>query len=339
MKLFFYIAYSFFFLLWPLTSFGQSTYEIVKQRGWLSCGVQDDLPGFGERSTTGVWDGLEADLCRAVAAASLGDAKKVQFKAVPASLEKFSGLYGGEIDLLLGNTSWTLIKNTSLEIDFPVVNFFDGQGFLLRRNIGIESLTQFSNISICVESGGMNSINLQSYFKEKGLKVNIKKYEEAKIALREYVNNKCSVYTSNISQLAGVYSKLADKEDHVILPELISKEPQSPAIRQGDPKWSNIVRWSIYALLTAEELGITSSNLDESLRSRDPNIRLFLGLEGDLGKSLGLSSDWALQIVKQVGNYQEIYDRNLGEKSNIKMIRGVNKLWKYGGLQYPMPMR
>jgi general L-amino acid transport system substrate-binding protein len=314
------------------------TLDDVKKRGFLKCGVGQGLAGFSSPDKAGQWRGIDVDLCRGVAAATLGDANKVKYTALSAK-ERFTALQSGEIDLLSRNTSWTIVRDSSLAVDFPAVIYYDGQGFMVPKKLNVKSLKDLNGSTVCVNLGTTTELNLADYFRSQKMTYKLVAFEKNDEVVAAYDAGRCDVISSDQSGLYADRTKLKKPEEHMILPEIISKEPLSPAVRQGDNRWSDIVRWTMFTLLEAEELKITSTNIEQQRTSSVPAIRRLLGLEGDLGKNLGLKPDWAQQVVKQVGNYQEVFDRHLGKDSPLKIARGQNALWKDGGLQYPMPFR
>jgi general L-amino acid transport system substrate-binding protein len=315
--------------------------DAVKARGKIICGVNTALAGFSVPDSQGRWTGLDVDVCRAVAAAVFGDATKVDFKPTTAQ-QRFTALQTGEVDILSRNTTWTLTRDASLGIAFTGVTFYDGQGFMVDKKHNIKSAKELSGAEICVQSGTTTELNLADFLRAN--KINAKtvvfeKLEESKVA---FFGGRCQAYTTDASGLASIRATDAKNPDQYhILPELISKEPLGPAVRQGDPQWFMIVRWTVNAMIEAEELGITQANVDEMRKSTNPNIRRLLGADekNDMGKLLGLKADWAYQIVKQVGNYGDMFDRNVGPKTSLKLERGVNALWSKGGLMYAAPVR
>jgi general L-amino acid transport system substrate-binding protein len=314
------------------------TLDAVKQKGFVQCGVNPSLPGFSNADDKGNWTGLDVDLCRAVAAAVLGDASKTKFTPLTAK-ERLTALQTGEIDLLSRNTTWTLTRDSSLGLHFTGINYYDGQGFLVTKSLGVESAKELDGASICVLSGTTTELNLADYFRANGMEYSPVVFDTGDLTIKAFEAGRCDVLTSDQSQLYGLRIKLAKPEDSLVLPEVISKEPLGPVVRQGDDEWFNIVRWALFAQVNAEELGISSSNLDEMKSSANPAVRRLLGMEGDKGKNLGLSNDWAYAIVKQVGNYEEVFERNVGKNTPLKIERGLNALWNQGGLQYAPPVR
>ena len=314
------------------------TLEEVKKRGTLLCGVSQGLPGFSNPDKTGKWSGLDVDLCRAIAAATLGDANKVTYKPLSAK-ERFTALQSGEVDLLSRNTTWTLSRDTALGLDFRAVNYYDGQGFMVPKKLGIKSALELSGAAVCTNTGTTTELNVADFFRANKMEYKIVAFEKADEVIAAYDAGRCDVYTTDRSGVAAQRLKLAKPDDHIVLPEIISKEPLGPAVRQGDSKWLDIVSWAHYAMVTAEELGITSANVDAKKSANDPAVKRLLGTEGDMGDKLGLPKDWAYQIIKQVGNYAESYERNVGPDTPLKLARGANALWSDGGLQYAPPIR
>jgi general L-amino acid transport system substrate-binding protein len=312
------------------------TLDAVKARGHVICGVHTGLAGFSAPDSKGEWSGLDVDSCRAVAAAVFGDAKKARFTPLTAQ-QRFTALQSGEIDILTRNTTWTLARDTSLGLDFTATNFYDGQAFLVKKSLGVKSAKELAGATVCVQPGTTTELNLADYFRANKMEfkpVVIEKQEEVVAA---YLAGRCDVYTSDMSGLASTRaSQGANAAQHVILPEIISKEPLGPVVRHGDNKWTDIVRWSFFAMLEAEEFGLTSKNIDSKMNDPNPNIQRFVGKTGEFGKMLGLDNKWAYNIIKQVGNYGESYERNI---KPIGLERGVNALWTKGGLMYAPPIR
>jgi general L-amino acid transport system substrate-binding protein len=315
-----------------------STLEEVQKRGVLQCGVSTGLPGFSATDEKGNWKGLDVDGCKAIAAAVLGDASKVKYVPLNAK-ERFTALQSGEIDVLVRGTTWTLVRDTSLGLNVAGVNYYDGQGFMVSKKLGLKSAKELDGASFCIQAGTTTELNLADYMTENNMKFEPIVFDTHDQTIKGFEAGRCDCLTSDQSQLYGLRTHLPNPDDAVILPEIISKEPLGPVVRQGDDGWFNIVRWTFFAMLNAEELGVTSKNVDEMKNSKKPAIRRLLGLEGIKGKSLGLADDWAYQIVKQVGNYEESFERNVGQGSPLKIRRGLNALWKDGGIQYAPPMR
>ena len=314
----------------------QSTLDAVKAKGFIQCGVNTAVAGFSAPDSQGNYKGIDVDICRAVAAAVFGDANKVRYTPTTAQ-QRFTALQSGEVDILSRNTTWTLGRDTSLGLDFVGVNFYDGQGFMVPKKLGVKSAKELAGATVCVQPGTTTELNLTDYFRANKMQfkaVVIEKLEEITAA---YFAGRCDVYTTDASGLASTRATMApNPNDHVILPEIISKEPLGPAVRHGDNKWADIVRWSFNAMLTAEEMGITSANIDQQASSTNPEVQRFIGTTGDLGKQLGIDNKWAYNIIKQVGNYGESYDRYIVP---LGLERGINALWTKGGLQYAPPMR
>ncbi|MDO6964018.1 amino acid ABC transporter substrate-binding protein [Rhizobium alvei] len=317
------------------------TLEDVKAKGFVQCGVNgSNLAGFGAQDSSGNWSGLDVDLCRAVAAAVFGDATKVKYTPLSAK-DRFPALQSGEIDMLARNTTWTVSRDSQLGFDFRAVNYYDGQGFMVPKKLEVKSALELSGAAVCVQSGTTTELNLADYFKANNLEYKPVVFEKQEEVDAAYQAGRCDVYTTDQSGLYSIRLSLSNPADHVILPEIISKEPLGPAVRQNDSKWFDIVTWAHYAMVTAEEFGITTANVDEMTKSENPDIKRFLGEEKDqtIGKDLGLDEKWAYNIVKQVGNYGESFERNVGQGSNLKIERGLNALWTKGGLQYSPPIR
>jgi len=314
------------------------TLDVVKERGYVNGGVSGKVVGFSAPDANGEWTGMDVDFIRAVAAAIFDDTSKARFTPV-AFKEAFTALQSGEIDLLSRNTTWTYQRDTKLGIDFAGVLFYDGQGFMVRKDLGVKSALELDGASVCTQAGTTTELNVSDYFTSKGMTYKPVVYESADEATVIYDSGRCDVYTTDTSGLAARRTALTKPEEHMILPEVISKEPLGPAVRQGDQQWSDLVRWTLFALINAEEMGITSQNVDEMLKSSNPEIKRFLGVDTDFGQYIGLSADWAYRIIKHVGNYGEIYERNVGPKTALGLERGVNALWKNGGLLYAPPVR
>ncbi len=320
------------------TAASAGTLDDVRGKGSVQCGVSQGLPGFSNPDTAGNWTGLDVDVCRGVAAAIFGDASKVKYTPLSAK-ERFTALQSGEVDVLSRNTTWTLVRDTSLGLDFVGVNYYDGQGFMVRSDLGIKSAKELTGASVCVNIGTTTELNMADFFRANNMDYKPVVFEKADEVVAAYDAGRCDVYTTDASGLAAQRIKLKDPNAHVILPEIISKEPLGPVVRHGDNGWGDVVRWTLFAMVEAEELGVTSANVDEMKSSSNPNIKRLLGVEGEMGKSLGLPNEWAYNVIKQVGNYGESYDRNVGPNTALKLERGLNALWKDGGLQYPMPVR
>jgi general L-amino acid transport system substrate-binding protein len=316
----------------------QKTLDAVKQRGLLSCGVHTGLAGFGAADDKGVWTGLDVDYCKAIAAAVLGDAGKVRY--VPTTpKERFAALQSREVDVLARSTTWTIQRDSSAGFSFVGVNYYDGQGFMVRKSAGVKLGKELGGATVCVQTGTTTELNLADFFRTSNLPYKPVVFDKVDEAVRAYANNRCDAYTTDASGLYSVRLQLANPDEHVVLPDIISKEPLGPLVRQDDFQWFTIVKWVHFALLNAEEAGVTQANVDEMRNSTVPDIKRLLGKEGDYGKGLGLDNDWAYRIVKQVGNYGEIFERNVGTGSRLKIDRGLNRLWTKGGLQYAPPIR
>ena len=316
--------------------------DAVKARGQLICGINTGVAGFAQQDDKGKWTGLDVDVCRAVSAAIFGDAEKVKYVPTTAQ-QRFTALQSGEVDVLSRNTTYTLTRDTALGLEFTGINYYDGQGFMVPKKLGVKSAKELNGATVCVQPGTTTELNLADYFRANKMTfkpVVIEKVEEIRAA---FYAGRCDVYTTDAS---GLYSTRAANtpaplkpDDFIILPEIISKEPLGPAVRQGDNQFADIVRWAFYAMVEAEEHGITSKNVDEMLKSDNPSIKRILGVTPGMGKALGVDEKWVYNIVKQVGNYGESFDRNVGKGSPLKIDRGLNALWTNGGLQYSPPIR
>ncbi|MFG1411785.1 amino acid ABC transporter substrate-binding protein [Xanthobacter sp. VTT E-85241] len=315
-----------------------STLKDVIARGALNCGVTQGLPGFSNPDDKGNWTGIDVDFCRAVAAAIFGDATKVKYSPLSAK-DRFTALQSGGIDVLSRNTTWTMSRDTTLGFNFAGVMYYDGQGFLVRKSLNLKSVKDLAGASICVQTGTTNELNVGDYFRTNNLKYELIAFATIDETVKAYDSGRCDAFTSDQSQLYSVRLKLTNANDHVVLPEVISKEPLGPLVRHGDDQWFDLIKWTYFALLNAEELGITSKNVDEMVNSQNPEIKRLLGSDGKYGEAVGVPNDWVVKIVKQVGNYGEIFDRNLGPATPLAINRGPNKLWTQGGLQYGMPVR
>jgi general L-amino acid transport system substrate-binding protein len=314
------------------------TLATVRQRDALVCGAHPGAPGFGIMDSQGVYRGLDADICRAVAAATLGDASKLRF-VVLTSQARLPALQSGQIDMLARTTTWTHVRDTANGLNFTAVNFFDGQGFLIRRSANVEHARQLDGATICVTSGTTNELNLADWARSNNVSIRPIVFEQNDETRAAYLAGRCDAFSTDASQLAGIRSATRDPNEHLILPERISKEPLAPAVRHGDDQWFDIVRWTIFALIEAEELGVTQANAEQMLQSANPAIRRLLGNTGDHGPMMGLDRRWAYNAIRAVGNYGEIYDRHFGPNTPIALPRGINELWTRGGLMYAMPVR
>jgi general L-amino acid transport system substrate-binding protein len=314
----------------------QSTLDTVRSRSFLQCGVNTSLAGFAQPDSKGAWRGLDVDFCRAVAAAVFGDASKVRYTPL-TSQQRFTALQSGEVDILARNTTWTIVRDTSLGLNFVGVNYYDGQGFMVPKKLGVKSAKDLNGATICVQPGTTNELNLADYFRTNNMKFKPVVIEKLEEVLAAYFAGRCDAYTTDHSGLVALRGSRAPKpEDHVVLPELISKEPLGPAVRHGDDRWFDIVKWTLFATIEAEELGLTSKNIDAQAKGANPSVQRFVGANGDIGKMLGLDNRWAYNIVKQVGNYGESFDANL---KPLGFERGLNRLWNQGGLMYAPPIR
>jgi general L-amino acid transport system substrate-binding protein len=316
----------------------RGTLQSVKDRGSLSCGVSQGLPGFSAPDDKGNWAGLDVDICRAIAAVVLGDPMKVKFVPLSAK-DRFTALQSGEIDVLSRNSTWTLSRDTSLGLNYTGVTYYDGQGFLVRKSLKVNSALELNSASICVQTGTTNEQNIADYFKGNNMKYELIAFGTADETVKAYESGRCDVFTSDVSQLYAERLKLAAPADHVVLPEVISKEPLGPVVRHGDDQWFDIVKWTLFAMINAEEYAITQKNVDEMAKSNKPELKRIFGTDGNLGEQLGLTRDWVTRIIKAVGNYGESFDRNVGAGSKLGIARGLNKLWNQGGIQYAPPIR
>ncbi len=314
----------------------QSTLDAVRSKGHVQCGVNTGLAGFSQPDSKGVWKGIDVDVCRAVAAAVFGDASKVRYTPLTAQ-QRFTALQSGEVDVLVRNTTWTVTRDTSLGLNFVGVNYYDGQGFMVPKKLNVSSAKQLNGATVCVQPGTTTELNLADYFRANRMSfkpVVIEKLEEVTNA---YFSGRCDVFTTDVSGLVSIRASRAQNQaDHVILPEVISKEPLGPAVRHGDDRWFDVVKWSLFAMLEAEEMGLSSKSIDQQAGSKDPAVQRFVGATGDIGKMLGLDAKWALNIVKQVGNYGESFEANL---TPLGFDRGLNRLWNKGGIMYAPPVR
>jgi len=309
------------------------TLKNTQSKGFVRCGVSQGLPGFSNADAAGNWTGVDVDVCRAVAAAVLGDASKVKYTPLSAK-ERFTALTSGEIDILSRNTTWTLSRDADLGVTFVGVNFYDGQGFMVRKDSGITSVNDFANgISACTNIGTTTELNMRDFFNSKGISYEPVAFEKADEVVAAYDSGRCDTYTTDKSGLAAQRTKMTNPDDHIVLPETISKEPLGPVVRQGDAVWEDIVRWSLNVMIEAEEYGISSSNADAMKTSENPAVKRLVGTEGELGSYLGLDQDWSLRIIKQVGNYGESYKRNIAD-TGILPDRGPNNIWTQGGLKH-----
>lgn len=312
------------------------TLDDVKKRGQLICGVNGELPGFGFVDKRGRYQGFDVDFCNAVAAA-IG--VKISFRPLTAK-ERFPALQSGEIDMLARNTTWTMSRDGKLGLDFVTTTYYDGQGFMVRKSLGIKSARELGGASVCITAGTTTELNLADYFRSTGMKYKPVTYERTEDTRKAYEAGRCDVMTSDASQLAALRTGSRNPNDHMILPEIISKEPLGPLVRHGDNKWGDLVRWVVNAIITAEEKGITKANVGSMVgSSRDPEVQRMLGVTGDMGGHIGLSKDWAVRVIKAVGNYGEIFERNIGPNTALGLKRGLNAQWSDGGILYSPPIR
>lgn len=314
------------------------TLQATRAKGVVDCGAHPGAPGFGVTDSRGVYVGLEADICRAVAAAVFGDGSRVRFTVV-TSAARLPALQAGQIDLLPRTTTWTQSRDTANGLNFTAVSFYDGQGFLVRRSANVQRAAELDGATICVTSGTTNELNLADWARSTGVDIQPVVFEQNDETRLAYIAGRCDAFSTDASQLAGIRSALQNPADHVILPDIISKEPLAPAVRHGDDQWFDIVRWTVFALIEAEELGVTQANVDDMLGSDNPAIRRLLGNTGDHGPFMGLDRRWAYNVIKAVGNYGEIFERHMGKDSPIGLQRGLNDLWTRGGLMYAPPIR
>ncbi|MSP01260.1 MAG: amino acid ABC transporter substrate-binding protein [Acetobacteraceae bacterium] len=327
-------------LLWGVASANAGTLESVRQKGTVSCGVNVGLGGFSMPDSTGVWKGLDVDACRAVAAAVLGDANKVRY--VPTTgTSRFAALQSGEIDILSRNTTFTFLRDTTIGLRMVEVNFYDGQGFLVRKTVKAANLKELAGATICMLQGSTHEMNIGDWMKQHDIKFQIVLLDTTDVLIKALLSGRCDVASSDSSNLASIRGAgVPNPDEFVILADRISKEPLGPMVRRADDQWLDIVRWSMMAMLEAEETGVTSANVDEMLaKSTNPAVQRLLGKTADFGKLMGLDNAWAYNIIKQVGNYSESYERNVGKGSSLKLDRGPNDLWSKGGLMYPIPFR
>jgi len=314
----------------------QSTLDAVRKKGFLQCGISTGIAGFSAPDSKGAWRGIDVDMCRAIAAAVFGDAAKVRYTPLTTQ-QRFTAIQSGEVDVLARNSTWTLSRDTTLGLNFVGVNYYDGQGFMVPKKLNVKSAKQLNGATICVQPGTTTELNLADYFRANRMTFKPVVIEKLEEVLNAYFNGRCDAFSTDQSGLVALRASRAPKPDeHVILPELISKEPLGPAVRHGDDRWFDIVKWTLFAMVEAEELGLTSKNIDEQAKSPNPGVQRFVGTNGDMGKMLGLDNRWAYNIVKQVGNYGESFDANL---KPLGFERGLNRLWNQGGLMYVPPIR
>jgi general L-amino acid transport system substrate-binding protein len=314
----------------------QPTFDAVRSKGYVQCGVNTGLAGFSQPDSKGVWRGIDVDVCRAVAAAVFGDANKVRYTPLTAQ-QRFTALQSGEVDILSRNTTWTVTRDTSLGLNFVGVNYYDGQGFMVPKKLNVKSARQLNGATVCVQPGTTTELNLADYFRANRMSFRPVVIEKLEEVLNAYFAGRCDVFTTDHSGLVALRaSRAQNPADHVILAEVISKEPLGPAVRHGDDRWFDIVKWSMFAMVEAEELGLNSKNIEREAKSANPSIQRFVGATGDIGRMLGIDNRWAFNIVRQVGNYAESFDANL---KPLGFERGLNRLWNQGGLLYAPPIR
>jgi general L-amino acid transport system substrate-binding protein len=317
-----------------------ATLDDVKARGQLNCGVNTGLVGFAAPDANGVWEGFDVAVCRAVAAAVLGDPQAVEFVPTTAKT-RFTALASGEVDMLSRNTTWTFSRDTDLKFDFAGVNYYDGQGFMVPKALGVSSAKELDGATVCIQTGTTTELNLADFFRKNNMSYEPVPVETNAEGQQQYLAGACDTYTTDASGLAATRAAFENPTDHVILPEIISKEPLGPLVRHGDSEWGDIVRWTLNALISAEEFGVTSANVAElaSGRTDSPEVNRLLGTEGNLGEMIGLDADWAVRVISAVGNYGEVFEKNIGEKTPIGLARGLNALWTDGGILYTPPFR
>ena len=330
--------------LFAATAATAGTLDDVKTKGFVQCGVSQGLIGFSNPDSANNWTGLDVDFCRAVAAAIFNDPTKVKFSPLSAK-ERFTALQSGEVDLLSRNSTWTMSRDTAMGMKWAGVTYYDGQGFMVKKSLGIDSALKLDGATVCTNTGTTTELNLADYFKKNNMKYQVVAIEDANQVRQAYDEGRCDIFTTDQSGLYAERLQLKNPEDHIVLPEIISKEPLGPLVRQGDDAWFNVVKWTYYALLTTEEFGITQANVDEMKTATNPEIQRILGVKNadgsaaGFGTGIGLDEEWIVHIVKGVGNYGEIFERNVGLNTPLKIARGKNALWNNGGLQYAPPIR
>lgn len=322
----------------PVAASAQTTLEKIKARGQIVCGASLGVPGFSYPDDKGAWAGFDTDMCRALAAVIFDDPNKASYVPL-SSKDRMIALQTGTIDVLSRTTTWTSSRDNGQGIVFTAVNYYDGQGFLVRKSLGIKLAKELNGATICVSQGTTTELNLADFARTNGIKVNVLNFIDTNETAKAYEAGRCDGYTTDMSQLAANRLKFAKPDEHVILPDIISKEPLGPWVRRGDEQWFSLVRWTLFAMLNAEELGVTQANVGEMLKSTNPEIKRLLGTEGNMGEQLGVSADWVVRIVRHVGNYGESFERHLGPETRIGLARGSNELWSKGGLQYAPPIR
>jgi general L-amino acid transport system substrate-binding protein len=314
------------------------TLKRTVRRGEVLCGVNAGLPGFSIPDDKGTWIGFDVDFCRAVAAAIFDDPTKAKFIPLDAN-ERFKELQSRKVDILSRNSTWSMSREENYDLYFPAVAYYDGQGFMLPRARNIDSALDLNGSKVCVQGATTTELNLADYFRANNMKYEEKKFAKLEDVVKAYESGQCDTFTADVSQLYALRLNLPKPNDHVILPDVISKEPLAPVVRQRDDDWMMIVKWTLYAMINAEELGVTSKNIDEALKSKKPDVMRLVGTDGSYGEDLGLTKDWAVRIIRHVGNYGEVYERNVGAESKLKIPRGLNQLWSAGGIQYAPPIR
>ncbi|MDC0932228.1 amino acid ABC transporter substrate-binding protein [Arcobacteraceae bacterium] len=338
MKLFQKLTLSIATLALASTVSTADTLDQIKKKGYVSCGISGGQVGFASPDSSGKWTGIDIDMCRGVASAVFGDDSKLKLIPLTAK-ERFTALQSGEVDLLSRITTWTQTRDTALGLDFTGVNYYDGQGFLINKDLGVNSVKELDGATICIQAGTTHELNIADYFKANNMTYKGISYDTSAQAIEGFKSGRCDVTSNDSSQLYAFLLNLKDPSKVKVLPELISKEPLGPLVRQGDDKWFNIVRWTHFAMLNAEEIGVNQKNVDSMMKTKNPAIKRLLGITGKAGENLGLDAKWAYSIIKNVGNYGESFDRNLGKDSPLKIDRGLNNLWNKGGLQYGAPIR
>jgi general L-amino acid transport system substrate-binding protein len=325
---------------WALctTAAPAQTLKAVKERGSLICGVSPGLLGFSSKDDKGNWTGFDVDFCRALAAGIFNDASKVQFVPLETA-DRLTALQSGKIDVLARNTTWTMSREAAFGLNFAAVTYYDGQGFLVPRSLNVTSALELDGKSVCVQTATTTELNLADYFHTNNMKYQVHGFENADDARKAYDSGQCNVFTSDVSQLHAERLKLKAPNDQIILADIISKEPLAPAVRFGDDQWLNIVKWTHFAMVNAEELGVSSETIEVALKSEKPDVKRLVGTEGNYGEQIGLTKDWATRIVNHVGNYGEVFERNVGVGSKLGIPRGLNSLWTKGGIQYAPPIR
>lgn len=325
-------------LSWTSYVLAGKTLDAVKKRGHVRCGVNKGLPGFSAPDSKGKWRGLDVDTCRAFAAAMFGDAKKIKAVGLSAQ-QRFTALQSGEVDVLTNTTTRSLTRDSALGLNFAPVNYYDGQGFLVKKKLGVKSARELNGAAVCVLQGTTTERNLADYFRKHSMKFKPVVMEDENELFKAFLTGRCDAFTNDASSLAASRSKVKKPQELVVLPEIISKEPLAPVVRHGDDEWLDIVTWSVYAMIAAEEMGVTTKNAARMKKSRDPNVQRLLGVTAGNGKSLGLTENWAYDIIRLVGNYGEVFERNIGKRTPLRLERGLNDLWTRGGLMYAPPLQ